>query len=153
MLDTQTLNRPQHFRHTDIHTDTHCRLVVGAGQRFVQRYPPVTGPIIVLRCPGFAWLCLQRHRRVFDQRRQRVLLRLLQRREINRRLDQGADRTRRIQRTIETGVARVSTSDQRQHFTGLGTGDHHRCFNGNVALGWPQAFDRILYGLLGLVLQ
>ncbi len=88
--------------------------------------------IVVFRLPTASVVEHQGEALVLDRRDQGIPIRVLQRRQVNERLDQGTDRTARIHGAIETGVFRVTPTNQGQHLSTVPRGHYHGGFQRGI---------------------
>src|SRR5690606_20250075 len=94
----------------------------------------------------------QGNRRIVHRGDQRVGLRLLQRRQKYRWLDQRPNGPGGIQRPVEAGKAWIATANQGENFPGLRAGDDH----GRLRLRaspLPEPLEAVGYRLFRLQLQ
>ncbi len=111
-----------------------CRRdVVGLRQRRAQRRCAVELPVVVRRLPVLRTVALPDERAVVERRDERVARGFAQRGEVDGRLQQRSHRARRVDRAVETAVARVAPANQRLYFARLGVGDHDRAFEPRLA--------------------
>jgi len=84
----------------------------------------VAFPVDILRLPGPP--AGERHsdRRIVDETGERIFPRLGQRQHVNERLQQGADRSPCLERTIESDIGAVDAADQCPHLAAMGIGQH-----------------------------
>src|SRR5207248_11695736 len=70
---------------------------------------------------------------VVDRRDERIARRLRQGGEVNRRLEERADRPRRVDRAVVAAITRVASADERLHLAARRIGDHYRAFEAGLA--------------------
>ncbi|MNN09664.1 hypothetical protein D3C81_1225540 [compost metagenome] len=109
--------------------------------------------VVVLRAPDLAVSTFDRERLVLNQAGQGVPGRLLQRGQIDRRLDQRADRPHGIDGAVEAGEAGLAAADQRLHLTGFRVGHDHRRLHLVRPLAARQALEGLAHRGFGLHLQ
>ena len=81
--------------------------------------------VVVARRPYLTALVLKVHRSILYGRHQVIAPRLLQRRQVDRRLDQRSDGPHRVQRPVETRFPRLAPAHHRQHLGRADSGEHY----------------------------
>ena len=142
-----------HVWHPHFQADLGSGQVVGIGQPLVQVDRAVRAAVIVLWAPDLAVAPFDRKRLILHPAGQGVLARLLQRGQVDSRLDQRADRPRGIDGAVEAGETCLAAADQGLYLTGFRVGHDHRRFDLVRPFAPGQALERLAHRGFGLHLQ
>ena len=109
--------------------------------------------VIILRTPDLAILTFYREGLIGQPTGQGVLTGALESRQVNRRFDQRTNWPHRIEHPVETGKARLATTNHRLYFAGFRVAHQHGRLNLLHALAPTKTLEGLTQRGLGLDLQ
>ncbi len=128
-LDAQPVERLGHVFHADAEAEIDRREIQRADQAVGELHRAIDPMVVIFRFPAFVSVA-QADRAVLDAAGEGVVLRVRQGRQIDRRLDQRADRADRVQRPVESRVTWLAPPGHGQHLALVHGGDHGRGLQG-----------------------